>query len=108
MQICDAPKSRGLLTNCQLVEIPVDIVGLDTTLFNTGIRLFSFNEHFMVFSKHITMSLITTSYKYILQTCLPNTFTKRLQSHNPTFFTISAPNESRLPVLALHLKCYPL
>ena len=90
--------------------LPVDIVCLDTTPSNPIYRdpLFTFNKHFMLFSKHISMSLITTSYESILQNCLSNTFTKMLQSHNSAFFTIAAPNESHPSMYTLHLKCFPI
>ena len=45
---------------------------------STGICLFTLNEHFMLFSKHITMILITTSYKSILQNLFVHYFYKKV------------------------------
>ena len=95
---CDAPKSGSPLTNCQHSEIPVDIVCLDTTLFNpiSGIRLFTFNEHFMLCSKHITVSLITTHSNVYYKLVCPILLQKGYKA------TILLSSQFRLLMRAVH------
>ena len=76
----------------------------------TRIHLATFNKHFMLFLKLITVSLITNSitYKSICQNYFFQKFYKKnYTSHRSTFFNLTALNESCPPVYTLILKCFP-
>ena len=69
---CDALKSRGSLTNSQHAGIPMDIVCLDTTLFNPIYRdsfiyiqrIFQTKFHFVYKTKPFGCHILMTTFFY--------------------------------------------